>query len=143
MYEAKLRALNEAQRMQRIFWRRLPAVLLQDGAEPPRPVVLALSKTAMHLISSANTPQVRLTTPRSCELRNDAYNVSSTAYVGVAGMRRRSSSRATTLSTSWRSTARAPRRRSKCRRSKRTSSKSRYGEGNLTDIPRRHAPAES
>ena len=71
--EAQLMAINEAQKLQRLFWRKLPAVLVPDGAEAVTPVMLGLGKTTLAVVSHPNTYQVRHEDPgRRCQRRQGA-----------------------------------------------------------------------
>ena len=59
MVEAKLVAINDAQRLPRIFWRKLPAVQILEGADGVRPVMLGLGKSTLTVIANPGTYQVR------------------------------------------------------------------------------------
>ena len=52
-------AINEAQKLQRLLWRKLPAVQVPDGAEALTPVMLGLGKTTLAVVSHPNTYQVQ------------------------------------------------------------------------------------
>jgi hypothetical protein len=60
LLDIKLQAINDAQRLPRVFWRRLPAVHKLEGGEGVRPVLLGLGKTSLSVLAHPGTYQACL-----------------------------------------------------------------------------------